>query len=161
MQLHSFSPKHLPKIKGVITQFLRKYGNGRITHQAIHWFQELTSEELGKGTVITASLEEKKLTGVILFGKYGTEEAVITVHPHYREQRIGEMLLKHSIESLDKIYTRVACDNIPSLKLCFSCGMVAIDLFTGPTGKPTLWLAGGNWNKHDILSTSSLQPSNP
>lgn len=151
MELHNFTPRHLSRIKGVLTQFLRRYGNGRITHHAIRWFQQLTQDEIEEGALVAATLKEKKLTGVIIFGKFGTKESVIAVHPDYRNQGVGEMLLNHSLEKLGKAYTRVACDNIPSLKLCFSCGMVAINLFTGPTGKPTLWLAGGKWNRSDIL----------
>ena len=157
MQLHHFTPKQLLRVKGVLVQFLRKYGNGRITHHAIRWFQEITGE-LSNETLVAATLEDKKITGVIVFGNYGMEESFIVVHPKYRNQRLGEMLLNYSLEKLDKVYTRVACDNTPSLKLCFSCGMVAISLFTGPTGKPTLWLAGGNWRSNDILSNPLLEP---
>jgi hypothetical protein len=45
-------------------------------------------------------------------------------------------------------------DNIPSLKLCFSIGMVAFDLFTGVTGKPTLWLGIGKWDREEVKSWS-------
>lgn len=160
MELKTFTPNQLQRVKGVLVQFLRKYGNGRITHHAIRWLQKLAPEELSNGTLVAATLDEQKLTGVIIFGKYGIEESVITVHPDYRNQGIGEMLLNDSLERLNKVYTRVACDNIPSLKLCFSCNLVAIHLFTGPTGKPTLWLAGGDWRRKDILSESPLKSSN-
>jgi hypothetical protein len=35
----------------------------------------------------------------------------------------------------------VALDNVPSLKMCFRAGLYAVELFTGPTGKPTLRFA--------------------
>lgn len=94
--------------------------------------------------------EEKRLVGVIAFGCYGLEESFIVVHPDFRNRRIGELLLNHSLKTLKKVYTRVACDNVPSLKLCFSCGLVAFRLIRGPTGKPTLCLAGGDWNPEEV-----------
>lgn len=94
--------------------------------------------------------EERRLVGVIAFGRYGLEESFIVVHPNHRNRKIGELLLNYSLNSLKKVYTRVACDNIPSLKLCFSCGLVAFRMIRGPTGKPTLCLAGGDWNPEEV-----------
>lgn len=96
----------------------------------------------------------KKVAGIIVFGNYGIEESFIAVHPDYRRKRVGEQLLKQAIQSLGKVYARVASDNIPSLKLCFSCGLMAFSLCKGPTGKDTLWLGGGNFDPADVLKKS-------
>lgn len=40
--------------------FLRRYGDGRITHQAMRWFHRLTPGELKEGTYIAAAYDEKK-----------------------------------------------------------------------------------------------------
>jgi hypothetical protein len=53
-------------------------------------------------------------------------------------------------QQLGKVYTRVAYDNIPSLKLCFRCGLTAFAMTKGPTGKPTLWLGGGDYQKEEV-----------
>jgi GNAT superfamily N-acetyltransferase len=155
MKIYSFSPQDLQRIRAPIIRFMKKYGDGRITHHALRWLQHLHTENWAEGTWIAATLDGKKITGVIVFGNFGIDEGFIAVHPDYRKKGIGETLLKSTMEKLPKIYTRVACDNIPSLKLCFSCGLVAFHLFKGPTGKPTLWLAGGNWNPQDVIKQKS------
>lgn len=96
-------------------------------------------------------MKTKKVTGIVVFGNYGIEESFIAVHPDYRQKRVAEQLLKKAIDSLGKVYARVAADNIASLKLCFTCGLVAFSLCKGPTGKPTFWLGGGNFRPDDVL----------
>lgn len=153
MNITVISAQTLPTVRTSIIQFMQKYGDGRITHRALRWFQQLRPEQLTSGTLVAMALDHKQVAGVIVFGNYGIDEAFVAVHPDYRQQKVGESLLNHALQHFPKLYTRVACDNIPSLKLCFSCGLVAFQLFKGPTGKPTLWLSGGNWNAEDIAST--------
>ncbi|MBA4549464.1 GNAT family N-acetyltransferase [Thermoactinomyces intermedius] len=154
MKIHAFPPQSLERIRKPLLRFLRRYGDGRITHQAMRWFHRLTPEELKEGTYIAAAYDEKKVAGIIVFGNYGIEESFIAVHPDYRQRGVGEQLLKQAIQSLGKVYARVASDNIPSLKLCFSCGLMAFSLCKGPTGKDTLWLGGGNFDPADVLKKS-------
>lgn len=145
MRIISILPPKLKKVKPTLITFIRRHGDQRITHHAIRWFSKLRSENLNEGTCVTVVLSKKKLAGIVVFGNYGLDEAFTAVHPDYRKKGVGEMLLKHSLEKLDRVYTRVATDNIPSLKLCFSCGLIAFHLIRGPTDKPTLVLGGGNW----------------
>lgn len=150
MRIKSLTPEGMAAIRSSLLAFCRKYGDRRITHRALRWFQRLAHTRWGQGTLVAIAIEERRLVGVIAFGSYGLDESFIVVHPDYRNRRIGEQLLTHSLKTLKKVYTRVACDNLPSLKLCFSCGLVAFRLIRGPTGKPTLCLAGGNWNPEEV-----------
>ncbi|WP_124726905.1 GNAT family N-acetyltransferase [Staphylospora marina] len=148
--IRRISPGELPKVRHVIVRFMKLHGDGRITHRALRWLSRLTPENVPEGTWIAAALEKNRLVGVIAFGRFGIDESFIAVHPSKRNQGVGEALLREAMNHLDKIYTRVACDNIPSLKLCFSCGLKAFNLFKGPTGKPTLWLGWGNYHPDEI-----------
>lgn len=150
MNVRRILPHELNKVRPIIIRFMRQYGDGRITHHAIRWLQKLEPDHLSEGTLLAATLDGKKVTGIIAFGNYGIDESLIAVRHDYRKKGVGETLLRYSIGKLGKVYTRVACDNTPSLKLCFSCDLIAFQLFKGPTGKPTLWLAGGEWNPQDI-----------
>ncbi|MFC4075793.1 GNAT family N-acetyltransferase [Salinithrix halophila] len=152
MEIRTLTPKQLHRIRPKLVRFSRNYGDRRITHRAIRWLRDLHSDPFPEGTLLAAATEGKRLTGFILFGKFGLEEAYIVVHPKFRNQRVGETLLEHAIGKLGKVYTRVACDNIPSLKLCFSMGLQAFHLTTGPTGKPTLCLGGGNWEASEFFT---------
>lgn len=151
MKIHSFPPQSFQRIKNPLLRFIKRYGDGRITYQALRWFNQLSPKQLKEGTYIAAAYDEKKVTGIIVFGNYGIEESFIAVHPDYRQKKVGEQLLNHAIQSLGKVYARVAVDNIASLKLCFTCGLVAFSLCKGPTGKDTLWLGGGDFNPEDII----------
>lgn len=143
-------------------QFIIRYGDRRITHKAIRWLRRLKHIE-APGHLIAYVQDGNRMVGFTAIGDYGQKEAIIVVHPQYRKQRVGEQLLRYTLQELPKVYTRVACDNIPSLRLCFSCGLVAYRLIKGPTQKPTLCLAGGDWqneaNQMTIMDHSSSNSS--
>ncbi|BCU81019.1 hypothetical protein JIR001_08020 [Polycladomyces abyssicola] len=150
MHIQILTPRQLSRHRLKILSFFRKYGEKRITHKALRWLQQLSGEQYPEGTLVSIAFENKQAIGIIVFGRYGLDESMIAVHPAFRKKGIGEALLGHAIDDLGKVYTRVACDNTPSLKLCFSSGLVAFRLFLGPTGKPTLWLAGGDWDPSEV-----------
>jgi ribosomal protein S18 acetylase RimI-like enzyme len=150
VHVQRLTPQQLSQHSLKILSFFRKYGEKRITHKALRWLQQLSDEQYPEGTLASIAFEKKQIVGIIVFGRYGLDESIIAVHPAFRKNGIGEALLRHAIDELGKVYTRVACDNTPSLKLCFSTGLVAFRLFRGPTGKPTLWLAGGNWDPSEV-----------
>lgn len=150
MHVQMLTPQQLALNRPKILTFFRKYGDKRITHKALRWLQQLSGEKYPEGTLASIAFEQKQIIGIIVFGRYGLDESIIAVHPAFRKKRIGETLLGHAMDELGKVYTRVACDNTPSLKLCFSSGLVAFRLFRGPTGKPTLWLAGGDWDPSEV-----------
>lgn len=151
MRTRVLLPEEVENAKSSLISFMKKNGDGRITGKGIRWFRQLPIHEIKDGNWIAVAWKEKRFAGVMVIGDYGRKEAMVVVHPDYRKHGIAEALLQLALEQLGKIYTRVACDNIPSLKLCFSCGLTAFHLIKGPTGKPTLWLGGGNFVKEDIL----------
>lgn len=150
MKIYTLTPAEIEKYRFIITRFMKRFGDNRVTHKALRWFNQLQADTLPPGTYVAAALENRKIVGIIVFGEYGLKESFIAVHPHYRKQGIGEKLLNSAIQTLEKVYTRVACDNIASLKLCFHCGLVAFKLTRGPTGKPTLWLGGGKYDPSEL-----------
>lgn len=158
MIVRAFTPDEIIKIRPKLVQFIRKYGDGRITTKAIRWFQQLKINTIPSGSLVAVVVSGKQIIGATVVGDYGRQESIIVVHPDHRKHGVGEALLKLTLQKLGKFYSRVACDNIPSLKLCFSCGLTAFHLIKGPTGKPTLWLGGGDYNKQEILvKESSLE----
>ncbi|MDA8354065.1 MAG: GNAT family N-acetyltransferase [Firmicutes bacterium] len=155
VRIVTVSPALLRRVRPQILRFSRKYGDRRITHRALRWLNTLSGDSFPEGTWLAAAVDRKRLVGFILFGSYGLEEAFVVVHPNYRKRQVGESMLEEALTALDRVYTRVSCDNIPSLKLCFKVGLVAFKLTTGPTGKPTLCLGGGNWSSKEFTSHAS------
>lgn len=154
VRISVITPSLFQRLRPHILHFSRRYGDRRITHRALNWIKKLSKENILEGTWMAVAVDQKKLVGFILFGRYGLEEAFIVVHPSYRRRNVGESLLQRALDSLDRVYTRVAYDNIPSLKLCFKSGLVAFQLTTGPTGKPTLCLGGGNWDVEEFKESN-------
>ncbi|SDW97797.1 Acetyltransferase (GNAT) family protein [Marininema mesophilum] len=154
MLTQALTPAQLSRLRNHLIRFSYKYGDKRITHKALRWLKNLNTSPFPKGTYLAIASEEKRLTGFILFGRYGLEEAYIVVHPDFRKRQVGETLFKQTIDTLGRVYVRVACDNIPSLKLCFALGLRAFSFTTGPTGKPTLCLGGGEWSEKEFHSHS-------
>lgn len=148
------SPPLFNRIRSYLITFTTHYSEDRITYQAIRWLKKLKQTELKEGTMIIIAVEGKKLIGLIAFGNYGINESFCVVHPKYRNRGIGERLLKHSLQHLNRVYTRVATDNIPSLKVCFASGLVAFRLLKGPTGKPTIIFGGGDWKQDEMNNLS-------
>jgi GNAT superfamily N-acetyltransferase len=151
MNIRKTTYSEIEKRRQIFIQFIKKFGDGRITHRAIRWFRQLDENQFQQpGTLIAIATDQNRLAGIILFADYGKQEAFIVVHPQYRQKGIGEKLVSFSLTLLPKIYTKVAYDNIPSLKLCFACGLKAFRLFKGPTGKPTFWLGAGDFHESEV-----------
>jgi len=150
MNICKVSPSLFRRTKKQLVRFTIQHGDARITHRAIRWLKKLQPSELKDGTLILIAVIQKRLAGLVVFGNYGIDESFCVVHPQYRNQGIGEKLLKHSFRYLNRVYTRVATDNIPSLKVCFASGLVAFRLIKGPTGKPTFIFGGGDWKAEEI-----------
>ncbi|TCP68363.1 GNAT family N-acetyltransferase [Baia soyae] len=156
MRTKTLSSEEVGRVRDPLIHFLKKYSDGRITAKGIRWFRQLPINEVRDGNWVAISWKDNKIAGAMIMGDYGRKEAMIVVHPDFRKHGIGETLLNQALQQLGKVYTRVACDNIPSLKLCFSCGLKAFHLVKGPTGKPTLWLGGGNFVKEDVVQPESI-----
>lgn len=132
-------------------KFIQSYGDQRITHAVRRWLASISSEEFEQpGTEILVALENRKMTGISGFSQYGLHHSFAVILPEHRSHGIAKELIQTHLRHLGKVYTRVALDNVPSMKVCFSNDMIAFKLVNGPTGKPTLWFGGGNWSKRDV-----------
>lgn len=151
MNIKRISPELFPRFRNHLIHFVRQHGDRRITKKAIQWLASLDSQQLfSEGNLILAMVEGRRLLGLLVVSDYGIQESFIVVHKLARQQRIGSQLVGEMLSCLDKFYSRVALDNVPSLKLCLTMGMVGFKLVRGPTGKPTLWLGVGNWQREDV-----------
>ncbi|WP_027414836.1 GNAT family N-acetyltransferase [Aneurinibacillus terranovensis] len=150
MEIHRIQAD-LPRVRKWLVRFVSENGDKRITRRALHWLEALSIEQLKQnGNVILGAVDDGKLVGFLAVGNYGRSESFITVAHNARHKGVGKLLVQEAIHQLGKLYARVAADNIPSLKTCFSCGMVGFSCTYGPTGKPTLWLAAGDWRTDDV-----------
>jgi GNAT superfamily N-acetyltransferase len=139
------------KYKPLIIDFVSKYGDKRITHKAIRWLKELDAMEMGlEGTFLVAAVDGSQIVGFVGVSDYGRSESIAVVHKDHRQNNIGKSMIQHLMNVVDRLYGKVALDNIPSLKMCMAMGMVGFKIFEGPTGKPTMWLGYGNWKKEDV-----------
>jgi len=139
--------------RNTLLNFIRKYGERRITRSAIQWLKTVRGNGLSeKGTLILAALDGRKLIGLVAVADYGRKESFIVVHPEYRRQGVALEMVNDVVRRLDRVYGRIAIDNIPSLAMCLQAGFVAFALEQGPTGKPTLWIGKGNWRKEEVIA---------
>lgn len=152
MEIVELSYRQLARNRGALLKFIRAYGEKRITATAMRWFQSATEADLAEspGTQILVYREQGRIAGLSAMVRHGLDHSIAVIHPRVRGQGIAKRLVDHHISTLGKIYVRVAVDNIPSMKVCFGNDMIAVRLVTGPTGKPTLIFAGGNWDYADI-----------
>jgi len=142
----------LQRSRRTLLQFIRRCGERRITASAIHWLKTAPGTELTKdGTLILAAVDGRRLIGLVAVADYGRKESLIVVHPQYRRQGVALALVDEIVRRLDRVYGRVAIDNIPSLSMCLQAGFVAFAMDKGPTGKPTLWIGKGNWRKDEVI----------
>ncbi|WP_216857534.1 N-acetyltransferase [Paenibacillus tritici] len=128
-----------------LLEFLRDYGEQRITLRGCRQLARLTPDQLalpGASLLVATVRGEngRQLAGVSFVSGFGKEACIVAVHPLYRNRHTGTVLLTAQLEQLGHLECQVACDNTASLKMCFNSGLAAVDLLTGPTGKPTLLL---------------------
>ncbi|CEH31655.1 hypothetical protein AM501_03225 [Aneurinibacillus migulanus] len=151
MPVYTFLPSTFSRTREKLIRFSKTYGDRRITARAIRWLQEMPEADINKeGTLLIAHVHNKKLLGLLAVAEYGIQESFLVVHPEARTNRIGKTLTEEAIRRLGKLYARVAADNMPSLKTCFAAQMIAFSCIRGVTGKPTLWLAAGDWSRDDV-----------
>ncbi|MCS1351635.1 N-acetyltransferase [Mechercharimyces sp. CAU 1602] len=150
MEFQTLTSEQFQRMCPYLIHFFKNQGEKRITYQSLRWLhnQQNTGYELG--TIATVALAQKRLAGALVLGRYGIEESLLAVHSTYRNQEIAETLLLQAKEELGKLYGRIECDNSASLKACFNAGLMAFRLIQGTTGKPTLWLAGGDWSEEEL-----------
>jgi len=128
-----------------LVQFVRQYGERRITSDSCRRLADLTPGQLclpGVSLLIATvrGQQGRQLSGLSYVSGYGRESCLVTVHPYHRNKHTGTALLKAQLHRMGRLECYVACDNSASLKMCFNAGLVAVSLVNGPTGKPTLLL---------------------
>lgn len=128
-----------------LLEFLREYGEQRITLRGCRVLAALTPEQLALPgiSLLVATVRGqngRQLAGVSFVSGYGKEACLVAVHPLYRNRHAGTALLTEQLRRLGRLECSVASDNAASLKMCFNSGLAAVGLTTGPTGKPTLLL---------------------
>lgn len=139
LRMKVLPPGGLEKYRGTLLRFAEKFGDGRITRTAMHWLHNVSPAQLEQPEdVIVVALEEGTIIGLGCAAGRGDHSSFIVVHPQYRGRQVGQKLLATIKEQTGKLTCTVAVDNIPSLTMCFRAGLHAVDLFEGPTGKPTL-----------------------
>ncbi|MFC0333210.1 GNAT family N-acetyltransferase [Paenibacillus sepulcri] len=87
---------------------------------------------------VAIALEGGKLAAIAFAADAGKRACLVVVHPGHRGRRIGSALLSELRGHFGGLMCSVAADNPASMQMCFHAGMKAVELFTGPTGKPTL-----------------------
>lgn len=152
MKITHLTPELFHKNRKHLVNFIRHNGDKRITQEAINWVRKASPEVVNEPeTIVLAAVEDKQIVGLLVAVRYGIDESFIVVHRNTRNHHIAKQMVSIALSEVSKIYGRIATDNIPSLKVCLDNGMVAFHLFTGPTGKPTLWVGAGEWTKEDVL----------
>jgi hypothetical protein len=151
MSVRKITGEQLPAVRGKLIRFFKLHGDKRITSRALAWFESLPPADLKKPeNLILIYVEEKRLLGCLAVADYGIKESFIAIHQEARQLGIAKLLVEYTLDNTEKLYARVALDNIPSMKTCFAVGMVGFSCITGPTGKPTVWMGAGNWRKEDV-----------
>ena len=116
--------------KALATRLIRNHKDGHITVKGFKQFSQITKDKISKkeNTLILA-LYNNKVVGMLACGEKGHNFAITVVHKDYRGHGIAKGMLKKAIDECGSFYCEVASDNLPSLKTCFTCNMVATDAF--------------------------------
>lgn len=143
--IHDTAPEQWKSRLAGLLQFLREYGERRLTYQGCKVLSRLTPLQLSRPgfSLVVATVRGQsghQLAGISFVADYGKEACLVAVHPLYRSKHIGTKLLAAQLRHLGQLQCSVASDNYSSLKMCFNAGLAAVSLSTGPTGKPTLLL---------------------
>jgi GNAT superfamily N-acetyltransferase len=143
--IKALGPGQIAAKKTQLLKFIHDHGERRITRAAVQWLMQADARELCQpGTLILAAAQEGKLVGLCGVADYGNKAAFVVVDRRRRGRGIGQRLMSEQLKRLGKLSCNVAIDNLASIRMCFQAGLVAVRLFTGETGKPTLNLTGGD-----------------
>lgn len=145
MQVKLLSPSQWQAAKERVTRFLYRYGDSRITLGGLVALKELSPARLAASgrsahaeAAVAVAIRQGKLVAVAFAEDGGDRACFVVVSPQCRGQGIGAKLLESLHARLGRLACSVASDNHSSMQMCFRAGMKAVNLHTGPTGKPTL-----------------------
>lgn len=143
MNIQLLTGQEWVRLQPRLLAFLVRAGDKRITVAALDALRQLEPLQLAApGYAVAAALEKGRIVGLAAALRNGQEACVLAVHPQYRGHGIGSLLLQTMLRRCGWLQGEVALDNTSSLAACFRCGMKAVALLTGPTGKPTLRMEG-------------------
>ncbi|MEJ8546994.1 GNAT family N-acetyltransferase [Brevibacillus borstelensis] len=151
MKVIKVSPITLPSIKSTLLRFVRLEGDRRITKESRDWLAELSPEEMkNQEAILLAAVEGRRLVGLFAISECGLAHSCLVVDRRRRGQGIGKAMAARMCGLLPKLYVRIAIDNVSSLALFKSLGFEPVKASISTTGKPTLWLAYGQWTPDDL-----------
>lgn len=144
LRLQLLTPEQWAAERKRLIGFAIRFGEKRLTLASMHAFRTLTPAQLtlppgesGAAAVVVATAGGR-LVGLGFAGDSGEKGCFVVVHSEMRARGIGGEIVKRLMSRFEDLTCNVACDNAPSMALCFKLGMVAVAMATGPTGKPTL-----------------------
>lgn len=127
---HRIAASELLKYRRQMLRFIRDNGDNHITKKAYTSFRLLAPQALEQeGNIVFIGLQGRTLAGLIFCEHYGQKTSFAVVGKKYRSRGVGKALLQQAMAGMKKFYAEVAVDNVPSMKLLFSMGMVAYDVF--------------------------------
>lgn len=144
MHIHQQTPTSWKKQRAKVLNFISRYSEKRIAIATFNSLRSIEANQLNDSeqepasAAIFSMVEEKHLIGVAYFNNNEPKQCLIVIHPLFRGKGVGEQLFTSLINKYKDFRCYVALDNINSIKLCFKCGLHAISVTKGPTGKPTL-----------------------
>ncbi len=119
----------------------RDHHSGRITPEALKWLQGLRGVDLNhQGNLVVLLLSGRRLAGTLACSDHGRDQSLIVIHRGFRGKGLSRHLISAAMKCLNEFHARIASDNLPSLKLFFSAGLVAYDVFVRANGKIILKL---------------------
>ncbi len=139
MNIQSIAAQNLQSIKPLLLRFVAKYGERRITLEALRWLQQMNLETLANpGTELLIAREGTRLTGLSGVSGYGRNIAFVVVHPDYRGKGIGRELIRSHLNRLKAFSCTVALDNQASIRMCSGAGLKPVFYRRGTAGKPVV-----------------------
>lgn len=132
---------------GQILSFIHKYGNRRISTDCYKQLMRLSRSKLlaPDSSLLLAYVRTEDgplLAGLSCLTNQGRGVGVVVVHPLYRNQRIGSLLLSRQLARLGQITCLVAMDNPAGLQMCLNAGLTVSRIMTSDSQRTFLECCG-------------------
>ncbi len=116
--------------KPIVTRLIKSHKDGHITAKGFQSFLKLNREDIQhQHNAVIIALHKNKVVGMLACADQGRKLAITVVHGDYRKHGLGKRMLQEVIKQCGGFYCEAAADNLPSIKTCFACNMVATDAF--------------------------------